>query len=337
MTNINYTPSESAYVGGKSIQSAAASATTTGTNINKPDGASAADIKSAKAEDDGLSFADFIDIINPLQHIPVVSSIYRAITNDDISPIARFVGSSLYLGPIGAASALANIAVEEATGKDLGEQVASLLDGDETGTNDPNGQTLEIEAIIAEHNIEQDELAQQAMLARDNAAQPQLVEGGAFTGTALDPSAAFTFNQSNTNTSNTVAALAPSRAADPINTYASGFNSNPQPIALESLPADILAALYSGAPLSPAGVMNTGVMDPAAAVNAYARGATAGAVSSESPQVSQRWNLWQQVDDPATSTPAEMVTQALFPRALDSYQSSRNLINPAGQFVNRVE
>ncbi|MBT5049270.1 MAG: hypothetical protein HOM58_12290 [Rhodospirillaceae bacterium] len=34
----------------------------------------------------GFSFGDFLDIINPLQHIPVVSTIYRMVTEDEIGP-----------------------------------------------------------------------------------------------------------------------------------------------------------------------------------------------------------------------------------------------------------
>jgi len=65
------------------------------------------------------SFADFIDIINPLQHIPIVSTIYRKATGDVISPGARMLGDTLFGGPIGAATAMANIAMEDKTGKDL--------------------------------------------------------------------------------------------------------------------------------------------------------------------------------------------------------------------------
>ena len=36
---------------------------------------------------DGFTFLDMLDIINPLQHIPVVSTLYRAITGDTIEPI----------------------------------------------------------------------------------------------------------------------------------------------------------------------------------------------------------------------------------------------------------
>ena len=35
---------------------------------------------------DGFTFSDLMDIINPLQHIPVVSSIYRSLSGDEIDP-----------------------------------------------------------------------------------------------------------------------------------------------------------------------------------------------------------------------------------------------------------
>src|SRR3546814_15608721 len=34
----------------------------------------------------GFSFGDFLDIINPIQHIPIVPTIYRAITGDTSQP-----------------------------------------------------------------------------------------------------------------------------------------------------------------------------------------------------------------------------------------------------------
>ena len=37
--------------------------------------------------DDGFSFGDILDLINPLQHIPIVGTIYRAVTGDD--PLIR--------------------------------------------------------------------------------------------------------------------------------------------------------------------------------------------------------------------------------------------------------
>ena len=43
-----------------------------------------------------FSFGDFLDIINPLQHIPIISSFYREITGDEISPHARVIGDTLF-------------------------------------------------------------------------------------------------------------------------------------------------------------------------------------------------------------------------------------------------
>ncbi|MEC7538792.1 MAG: hypothetical protein VYB59_16055, partial [Pseudomonadota bacterium] len=63
--------------------------------------------------DGGPGLADLIDMINPLQHIPVVSSIYRAITGDEISPAARLAGGALFGGPIGFAGAYVSGVVED--------------------------------------------------------------------------------------------------------------------------------------------------------------------------------------------------------------------------------
>ncbi len=77
--------------------------------------------------DDGLTFLDFLDIINPLQHIPIVSTIYRYLTGDELSPASRIAGGALYGGIIGAAVSVANVIVEYASGKDMGEHVLSLF------------------------------------------------------------------------------------------------------------------------------------------------------------------------------------------------------------------
>ena len=42
--------------------------------------------------DDGFTFLDFLDIINPLQHIPVVSTIYRDLTGDTLDYGSRVAG-----------------------------------------------------------------------------------------------------------------------------------------------------------------------------------------------------------------------------------------------------
>jgi hypothetical protein len=80
---------------------------------------------------DGFGFDDFLDIINPLQHIPGVSSVYREITGDELSPGARNIGGMIYGGAIGLAVSVVNSAIEEATGKDVGAHVISLFSTDE--------------------------------------------------------------------------------------------------------------------------------------------------------------------------------------------------------------
>jgi hypothetical protein len=78
--------------------------------------------------EDGFTFGDLLDVINPLQHIPVVSTIYRALTGDSLAPAPRLLGDTLFGGPIGAATSAANILVEHFTGKDAGAHMLALLD-----------------------------------------------------------------------------------------------------------------------------------------------------------------------------------------------------------------
>jgi len=77
--------------------------------------------------EDGLTFADFLDIINPLQHIPVISSIYRHLTGDEIDPASRLAGGTLFGGPIGLVAAVINVGIEQETGQDVGEHVIAMM------------------------------------------------------------------------------------------------------------------------------------------------------------------------------------------------------------------
>lgn len=79
--------------------------------------------------EDGFGFDDFLDIINPLQHIPFVSSLYREITGDQINPGARMVGGAIFSGGVGLAISFANSAIEDSTGKDVGEHFIALFGG----------------------------------------------------------------------------------------------------------------------------------------------------------------------------------------------------------------
>ena len=78
-------------------------------------------------------FLDFLvtifDIINPLEHLPIISTIYENVTGHHMNPVARIAGDTLYGGPIGAAVGVANVISEKKTGKDIGENVVAMLTG----------------------------------------------------------------------------------------------------------------------------------------------------------------------------------------------------------------
>lgn len=82
----------------------------------------------------GPSFGDMIDIINPLQHIPVVSTLYRHFTGDTIAPAARLAGGAILGGPIGFFVALADTVMQSETGADVGEHAYAMLTGSPTPT-----------------------------------------------------------------------------------------------------------------------------------------------------------------------------------------------------------
>jgi hypothetical protein len=101
---------------------------------SEPEGEAAGKVETLAWGKDGFTFGDVLDIINPLQHIPVVSDIYRALTGDEIAPAARLMGGGLLGGVPGLAVAAVNTAVQEVAGQDLGEMaIASLFGDQDTG------------------------------------------------------------------------------------------------------------------------------------------------------------------------------------------------------------
>ena len=80
--------------------------------------------------EDGFTFLDFIDIFNPLQHIPGIATLYRNWSGDTIDPGSQIIGSTLYFGPIGAAATAANVAIKETTGRDVGEHLMAWFNED---------------------------------------------------------------------------------------------------------------------------------------------------------------------------------------------------------------
>lgn len=114
--------------------------------------------------DEEASFWDFLDIINPLQHIPIVNNLYREATGDKIGVAARLVGGTLFGGPLGLIASAANCILEESTGADAGGHVIALFRDEDpaaTGTGT---------ALAA---VEEKAPAAEAQAARLEASMPQ--------------------------------------------------------------------------------------------------------------------------------------------------------------------
>ncbi len=89
--------------------------------------------------DDDYSLWDLVDLINPLQHLPIVGTIYRNITGDEIKPEVQVAGSVLIGVATGsilmsAASGLASVVFKEHTGKEPLAMVAEAI----LGTDEEN-------------------------------------------------------------------------------------------------------------------------------------------------------------------------------------------------------
>jgi hypothetical protein len=80
-------------------------------------------------EKEGFGFGDLIDIINPLHHIPIVATVYRNLSGDQIGAAPRVIGGALW-GRIGGFIAGAvNAAVEWWSGKDIGDHIYAAVFG----------------------------------------------------------------------------------------------------------------------------------------------------------------------------------------------------------------
>ena len=79
-----------------------------------------------------FSFGELLDIVNPLQHIPVINKYYRNMTGDDISPVAKIIGGGLYGGAIGGVASIVNAAIQEhSSGHNTADALASAFKGED--------------------------------------------------------------------------------------------------------------------------------------------------------------------------------------------------------------
>ena len=73
-----------------------------------------ADPGKVAGKDSSFGMSDIIDIVNPLQHIPVVSNLYQSATGDTIGSIAKILGGAVFGGPIGALVSAGMVAFDAA-------------------------------------------------------------------------------------------------------------------------------------------------------------------------------------------------------------------------------
>lgn len=102
--------------------------------------------KTSVTSDEEFTVYDALDFINPLQHIPVLGTLYREATGDTIKPSVQvagslafgvLTGSVLLSGAVGVASAM----IESQTGEEPTIQIAKALFGDTIG--EASGETAE--------------------------------------------------------------------------------------------------------------------------------------------------------------------------------------------------
>lgn len=86
--------------------------------------------------EDGFEFTDFLDVINPLQHIPGVGMIYRSLTGDELGNGARVVGGGLFGGVFGLAGAAIDAVVDAVTGEDTGAHIMAFVEDGFGGFSD---------------------------------------------------------------------------------------------------------------------------------------------------------------------------------------------------------
>jgi hypothetical protein len=84
--------------------------------------------------DGEFGWDDFVDLINPLQHIPLINIAYRAVTGDEIYGAARMVDFAF--GPVAGASTAIDLAFRDVTGKSIAGNAVAALFGDEAETHE---------------------------------------------------------------------------------------------------------------------------------------------------------------------------------------------------------
>ncbi|MCD1596693.1 hypothetical protein [Rheinheimera aquimaris] len=75
--------------------------------------------------------ADVVDMINPLQHIPLVSQYYREWTGDDMGYVSQVAGGALWGGGVGVATSFLNLGLTSIMGKSPSDYIHQFLSTDD--------------------------------------------------------------------------------------------------------------------------------------------------------------------------------------------------------------
>ena len=71
------------------------------------------------------------NVVNPLQHVPVIGTIYRALTGEHLDAVEKIAGDTLYGGLWGAIASVADVAFEGLTGKSFEDTALALFKSDD--------------------------------------------------------------------------------------------------------------------------------------------------------------------------------------------------------------
>lgn len=110
--------------------------------------------------EDGLTFRDVFDTINPLEHIPLVSDLFDSATGHTPCVAAKLAGGALLGGPIGFLAALGNVIFQQETGHGtVGAVLAAVTGSDEAATT----QVASASDVVDDTAVEEQETAQAAV------------------------------------------------------------------------------------------------------------------------------------------------------------------------------
>jgi hypothetical protein len=125
------------------------------------------------ASDEGMSFDDVLNAVNPLHHIPIVSTIYQAVSGAKIGIGPRMIAAAILGGPAGLILAGISAFIEEMSGGTMAEHAVALFDG---VTGDGGPAPANMSAAVPNHTDGGTESIDASALGDVPAIQPALID-----------------------------------------------------------------------------------------------------------------------------------------------------------------